>query len=100
MTVPIGSVLPGPIRQIGYVVRDLEAAIDAALALGIGPWFTIRDMPQEGVVHRGEPCRPVLSVGFANSGDLILGHGTLFHKAHQITRYYYIQRILVLCQSA
>jgi catechol 2,3-dioxygenase-like lactoylglutathione lyase family enzyme len=66
----VGAVLPGPIRQIGYVVRDLRAAIDDALALGIGPWFTMLDLPQEGMVYRGAPCAPVLSIGFANSGDL------------------------------
>ena len=30
----------GPIRQLGYVVRDIEAAMEAwATKLRIGPWF-------------------------------------------------------------
>lgn len=66
----VGRVLPGPVRQIGYVVTDLDAAIADALAVGIGPWFTVRDMPQDDVTYRGEPCRPVLSLAFANSGDM------------------------------
>lgn len=66
----VGAVLSGPVRQIGYVVRDLHAAIADALALGIGPWFTLLDLPQEGMTYRGAPCAPVLSIGFANSGDL------------------------------
>jgi hypothetical protein len=67
---PVGTVLTGPVRQIGYVVTDLDAAIADALAVGIGPWFTVRDMPQEDVAYRGAPCRPVLSLAFANSGDM------------------------------
>jgi hypothetical protein len=66
----VGAVLPGPVRQVGYVVRDLHVAIDDALALGIGPWFTLLDLPQEGMTYRGAPCAPVLSIAFANSGDL------------------------------
>ena len=68
----VGAVLPGPIRQVGYVVRDLQTAIDDAVALGIGPWFTMFDLPQEGMTYRGAPCAPVLSLAFANSGDLQL----------------------------
>jgi len=66
----VGAVLPGPVRQIGYVVRDLQQAMTDALALGIGPWFTLLDLPQEGATYRGAPCAPVLSLGLANSGDL------------------------------
>jgi hypothetical protein len=66
----VAAVLPGPVRQVGYVVRDLPSAIDDALALGIGPWFTLLDLPQEGMTYRGEACAPVLSIGFANSGAL------------------------------
>jgi catechol 2,3-dioxygenase-like lactoylglutathione lyase family enzyme len=63
------SPLPGPVRQIGYVVRDLDQALDAWLALGVGPWFVIRGMPQLAR-YRGEPCEVTLSIAFANSGDL------------------------------
>ena len=43
-----GAVLEGPIRQTGYIVRDLDQAIGRWCALGIGPWFTIRNLEQHG----------------------------------------------------
>jgi hypothetical protein len=61
--------LPGPIRQIGYVVTDLDRALDSWVALGVGPWYVIREMPQR-VTYRGEPCAVTLSLALANSGDL------------------------------
>jgi Glyoxalase/Bleomycin resistance protein/Dioxygenase superfamily len=61
--------LPGPIRQIGYVVRDLDTALEGWVELGIGPWFVIRGLPQR-VTCRGEPCEITLSLALANSGDL------------------------------
>jgi len=63
------SVLPGPIRQIGYVVTDLDKALASWAELGVGPWFVIRSMPQR-VLFRGEPCEITLSLALANSGDL------------------------------
>ena len=66
------AVLPGPIRQVGYVVRDLDRTIAAWLALGIGPWFTLRELPQAGCEYRGALSEPVLSIAFANSGDMQL----------------------------
>lgn len=63
------TVLPGPIRQIGYVVSDLDRAIDSWLALGVGPWFVMRDLAQH-VTYRGKPCDVTLSLALANSGDL------------------------------
>ena len=38
------TVLPGPIRQIGYVVTDLDRAIAGWLELGVGPWFVMRGL--------------------------------------------------------
>ena len=71
MTVPSRAPadLPGEVRQVGYVVRDLDRAIASWLDLGVGPWFVLRGQPQTGQ-YRGEPCSVTLSVGFANSGDL------------------------------
>jgi catechol 2,3-dioxygenase-like lactoylglutathione lyase family enzyme len=70
MTRDVSGVLDGPIRQIGYIVRDLDAAIDSWLALGIGPWFTIRELTQKDCSYRGELCEPTLSIAFANSGAM------------------------------
>jgi hypothetical protein len=66
------TALPGAIRQLGYVVPDLDEAMRSWLALGIGPWWTIREMPQVAFRHRGEPTEPVLSIAFSNSGPMQL----------------------------
>ncbi len=63
------SVLPGPIRQIGYVVTDLDRAIQGWVDLGVGPWFVMRGLPMR-VSYRGEPCEIALSMAMSNSGDL------------------------------
>ena len=57
-------------RQNGYVVRDLDRAIDAWLALGVGPWFVLPHLTQSGSTYRGSPSDPTVSMAFANSGDL------------------------------
>jgi hypothetical protein len=61
--------LPGRIRQIGYVVTDLDQALERWVALGVGPWTVLRNLPQR-VTYRGEPCEITLSLALANSGDL------------------------------
>ncbi len=64
------AILPGPIRQNGYVVRRLDVAIDAWLDAGVGPWLLLPHLTQTGSVYRGQPTEPVVSIAFANSGDL------------------------------
>ena len=64
-----GPVLPGVIRQIGYIVRDFDQALDKWVQLGVGPWYVLRGITQSGL-YRGEPCTVTLTIGFANSGDL------------------------------
>jgi hypothetical protein len=61
--------LPGPVRQIGYVVRDLDGALAGWMALGVGPRFVMHGLPQR-VTYRGEPCEIILSLALANSGDM------------------------------
>jgi len=65
------KVLPGVVRQVGYVVRDIDAAIASWLELGVGPWFVIRDQVQSGT-YRGEPCTVTLSIAFSNTGEMQL----------------------------
>jgi Glyoxalase/Bleomycin resistance protein/Dioxygenase superfamily len=60
---------PGPVRQIGYVVNDFDAAVASWLELGVGPWYVMRGLTQR-VSYRGEPCRVKLSLGLANTGDM------------------------------
>jgi catechol 2,3-dioxygenase-like lactoylglutathione lyase family enzyme len=73
------GVLEGPIRQVGYVVSDLDDAIRRWRALGVGPWFTIRSLKQEDCRYRGELCEPTISIALSNSGplqiELIQSHG-------------------------
>ncbi|AQT82987.1 glyoxalase [Mycolicibacterium litorale] len=64
-----GPVLPGAIRQIGYIVRDFDHALANWVELGVGPWYVLRGITQTGR-YRGEPCTVTLTIGFANSGDL------------------------------
>jgi hypothetical protein len=64
------DILPGAIRQIGYVVRDLDAAIHSWCAIGVGPWFTMRSLEQKNCQYRGQLSQPTVSLAFANSGPL------------------------------
>src|ERR1700752_5397492 len=63
------SVLPGPIRQIGYVVTDLDQAVSNWVELGVGPWLVMRGLPMRAL-YRGEPCETTLSLALSNSGEL------------------------------
>lgn len=65
----VSGVLPGGIRQIGYVVTDLDDAMAGWLKMGVGPWFVIRNLEQR-VTYRGAPCEVTLSLALSNSGDL------------------------------
>ncbi|CAG9268966.1 VOC family protein [Paraburkholderia unamae] len=61
----------GEIRQAGYVVRDIEAAMDYwSRVLGVGPWFYNERVPIENYRYRGEAYEVHNSVALANSGPL------------------------------
>jgi len=61
----------GDIRQNGYVVRDLEAAMRHWIdVLGVGPFFYIPEVKTETFSYRGAPSDPRISIALANSGDL------------------------------
>ena len=60
----------GPVRQLGNVVADLDSAIAAWLAIGVGPWFVMRDVTRRDGTFRGRPCAARMSLAFANSGPL------------------------------
>ncbi len=64
---PLASL--GPIRQIGFVVDDLDTALASWVALGVGPWYVIRGQHLHAL-YRGKPCEVTLSIAFANSGDM------------------------------
>jgi hypothetical protein len=66
------SRLFGPIRQLGYVVRDLDRALQYwTQTMGVGPFFVQRHVTFEEYRYRGQPSPPpVISLAIANSGDL------------------------------
>ena len=61
----------GEIRQNGYVVRDIEAAMKHWIeVLGVGPFFYLEKAPIENFRYYGEPSDMVASIALANSGSL------------------------------
>ena len=59
----------GEIRQLGYVVEDIEAEMAHwSEKLGIGPWFYAPRVPIENYFYRGAAYEPHNSVALANSG--------------------------------
>ncbi|MDP6345473.1 MAG: VOC family protein [Alphaproteobacteria bacterium] len=65
------SRLFGAVRQNGYVVPDIEAAMRHWVeVLGVGPWFAIGELPLREAIYRGRPTDARASIALANSGDL------------------------------
>jgi catechol 2,3-dioxygenase-like lactoylglutathione lyase family enzyme len=61
----------GEIRQLGYVVDDIEAAMDHwSRVLGVGPFFYNPRVPIENYFYQGARYEPHNSVALANSGPL------------------------------
>ena len=61
----------GQIRQAGYVVPDIEAAMDYwSRVLGVGPFFYNPKVPIKNYRYKGEQYEPHNSVALANSGPL------------------------------
>jgi hypothetical protein len=66
------SRLFGPLRQMGYVVTDLEAAMRHWVEVcGIGPWFVADRLAVTQFSFNGERHDDIrLSIALANSGDV------------------------------
>ena len=61
----------GPIRQNGYVVRDIRAAMDHWINHhGVGPWYYIDRVKTDWFRYRGADSAVEMSIALANSGDL------------------------------
>ena len=61
----------GPIRQNGYVVRDIEAALKHwTEVMGVGPFWYFERVPIEAFEYGGEPSPLEVSIALANSGAL------------------------------
>jgi hypothetical protein len=66
----MGSLL-GPVRQVGYVVKDIHAAMTHWIGLGVGPWFYQKDAGGLEFRYYGRPSPlPKLSIAIANSGEM------------------------------
>lgn len=65
------SRLFGAIRQNGYVVKDIQAAMRHwSEVIGVGPWFYNEAVPLLDFTYKGTPAAPICSVAFSNSGPL------------------------------
>lgn len=61
----------GAVRQNGYVVRDVHAAMDHwVTVMGVGPWFYFERVPIDYFRHRGHDSAVEMNIALANSGDL------------------------------
>lgn len=61
----------GEIRQVAYLVPDIEAAMQHwATVLGVGPWYYNPRVPIRNYSYRGERHEPHNSVALANAGGL------------------------------
>ena len=60
----------GPIRQLGYVVEDLSAAVHAwSTQLGVGPWTVFRNVPLHSR-FRGAPSTPLVDIALSYRGEV------------------------------
>jgi hypothetical protein len=68
------SRLFGDMRQVGIVVRDIEAAMRHWVEVcGVGPWFYTDRLPVTAFTYRGTRHDDIhLSIALANSGDVQL----------------------------
>ena len=62
------SLIYGEIKQLGYVVHDIEAAMRHWVdVLGVGPWYYVDRLPVTNFLYRGEPSDVHASIALANS---------------------------------
>lgn len=65
------SQLFGTPAQVGYVVKDIQKAMQHWIALGVGPWFYKELVDSTEFNYYGKPSRiPKVSIALANSGDV------------------------------
>ena len=64
----MGILKLGPVRQVGYVVKDVEKAMQEWVRLGVGPWFYTEKVPVEDFQYMGKPYDLNMSVALTHSG--------------------------------
>ena len=61
----------GPVRQLGYVVPDLDRALEGWLAAGVGPWYVLDPIALDRFHYRGGASNvPDVAIALSYSGDL------------------------------
>lgn len=60
----------GEVTQLGYVVRDIRAALDQWVKCGVGPWYYVDQVDVSSFSYRGKDSPLEMSVALANSGNL------------------------------
>lgn len=61
----------GKVCQIGYLVDDLDAAIDFWVnTMHVGPWFVSKEVIPDNYMYRGNPSKLNFSVALSNMGDM------------------------------
>ncbi len=68
-----GSIPPifGPIMQISYLVRDVDAAMDHwAKVMGVGPFFVLDHVEYEDFFYRDQVSDVDMAVAIAYAGDM------------------------------
>ena len=62
----------GHAMQSAWVVDDLDAAVDAWLKVGIGPFFFVEYAPElfENSTYRGSPSPISMKIALAQAGDM------------------------------
>ena len=61
----------GEIKQLGYVVEDIQAAMKYwSEVLGVGPWYYMERVPLKNYRYKGELHDIHSSVALANSGNV------------------------------
>lgn len=59
------------VRQLAYVVKDLDAAIKYWVdVLKTGPFFMFEHCPLENQIYRGQPTNVDVDIALGNSGDV------------------------------
>ncbi|AII10931.1 VOC family protein [Rhodococcus opacus] len=72
----------GDYRQNGFVVPDLDVAIEQWAASGVGPFYRIDAIPVVNFGYQGSSEAPALDVALGNFGDVqfeliqVVDHGT------------------------
>lgn len=60
----------GPVKQFGYIVEDLGAAVASWRdSLGIGPWTVIKNVPLHCEID-GRKSMPMINLALAYQGDV------------------------------